>query len=144
MSKLLARSIGAASFIAAIPVLLGAAFPAVAVYSVLWNRAHDSVAPSASGDLMIVLINLAAHIWLTTACVWVSFEMIRRSRVSTALRWVAGLGCISISLLDLQGSFNLPAGTSFHPFILRYVWPALLCIATSAFWSWRTDSIRRE
>lgn len=143
MSRLLARSMGAASFIAAIPVLLGTAFPAVAVYSVLWNLAHDSVAPSASGDLMIALFDVVAHVWLAIACIWVAIEMIRRSRVSAALRWVAGLACIAISLLDLQGSFNLPAGTSFHPFILRYVWPALLCIAASALWSWRTDHIRR-
>jgi len=128
---------GAASFIAAIPVLLGTAFPAVAVYSVLWNLSHHYGAAPASGVLLIVLSDLVAHVWLTIACVCVAINMIRRSRVSTSLRWFAVLAGIAISLLDL------PTRPGFHLFILRYVWPALLCIAASALWSWRTDSARR-
>lgn len=144
MSKLVGLSVAIASVIAALVVLLGTAYPTVALYAGLWDLTHHGRLDQAGFvNLMITLFVVAAHLLVIVACFWMALILIRRSKVSPALRWVAISALVAAVLLAFPTRLNDPAGEGSEFFFLRYMWPALICIAASLIWSqWSLTSRR--
>jgi hypothetical protein len=144
VSKLIGVSIAIACIIAALIVLLGTAYPAVALYVGFWDLAqHGTFDRTGLIDLTITLFVVAAHLLLIVACLWMAAVLIRRSTVSVALRWVAFGAFIATIPLAVPTRFNVPSAGSPDLFFVRYMWPALVCITISLLWSRRNLTSRK-
>jgi hypothetical protein len=136
MVKLLGWSIGVAGIVSTIPIVLGAIFPAVALYAGVLSALRDpfaSLAFTRFADLLLVFALLAAHVWLAIACGWLAAKTIASSEISRPLRWTAWGAFIATLVVALPIPYDPSAHGQF--FVLGYAWPALLCVAVLLVWS---------
>jgi hypothetical protein len=143
MMKLLGWSIGVAAIAATIPILLGAIFPAVALYAGVLSALRDpfaSITSARFADLLLVLALLVAHVWLAIACGWLAARTIASSKISRPLRWAAWGAFVATLAVALPIPYDPTARGQF--FVLGYAWPALLCVLVLLSWS-KLKELRR-